>query len=202
MPDDLDVDPDEKDENEDENEPDESGKDGKDTGKDGKDDDTPLSASEAAAIRAALKKANAEAKQYRLEAKKLREQNESENEKALREARESAATEVEGKYKRKIVNAEAKALLAQAGLTSNSDRFVRMVDLEAVTVTEEGDVDGLDDQISAIKDEFPELFKTEETSTRPRRRSNGSLDAGHRSGRSDKPMSSAEKIASQVLSGR
>lgn len=199
MPDDLDVEPDENDENDDNDEGNEP-----DDDKNGKkpDDDKPLSASEAAAIRAALKKANAEAKQYRLEAKKLREQNESENEKALREARETAATEVEGKYKRKIVNAEAKALLAQAGLTSNVERFVRMVDLEAVTVTEEGDVDGLDDQINSIKDEFPELFKSGSENNGSGRRRSGSLDAGRRPGGSNKSLSSAEKIAQSVLSGR
>lgn len=71
------------------------------------------------------------------------------------------------KYRGLVVKAHAKAALLEAGLTSAPDRFVRMLDLDAIEVDDDGNVDGLEEQIDDIKDDFPDLFGEKET---PRRR--------------------------------
>lgn len=144
-------------------------------------------ASEIDKMRTALKKANKEAAKFRNELKDLRTQSESDSEKAVREAAEQATNEVESKYKRHLVQAEARAQLAEMGLSTKADRFLKMLDLEDITVDDEGDIAGLKDQLLAIKGDFPEVFKKKLPSA----------DLGPKSP-ADKNTSSAAKLLAQL----
>jgi hypothetical protein len=162
-----------------------------------------MSAEEASRVRAALKKANREAKKYRQEARKLKKTNETETERKIREAKEEAAGAAEAKFKKIAVRAEAKAQFAQAGLNGKADRFLKMIDLEDVEVDDDGEIDGLDDQIEAIKAEFPEVFGDEddEGNNKRKRKKVSRIDSGNKESKSGGKKSTAEKIAAQVLRG-
>lgn len=141
------------------------------------------------AMRKALKKANHEAASYRHEVKELREKVESDQEKAVREAREEAAAEVAGKYKNLLVTTAAKGALSEAGLTGKSDKLIKLIDFDAVEVTDDGEIKGLDSQVKALKKELPELF--DKTKNAP------PIDAGDKKP-AEKKLSSAERLAASV----
>lgn len=165
----------------------EEGGDGEEEGEEGEENE-PVSRAEFAKVTEALKKANAEAKKYRLEAKRLKQAGESDDDKVKREAAEAAAAETEAKYKKALVNASAKAMLAEAGLKGKPDRFIKMLDLAEIEVDDDGDIVGLDDQIDSIKTDFPEVFDA-------KTRAAGKGDPAPKGGAAGKKMSSAERIA-------
>lgn len=152
--------------------------------------DEPISAEEAKKIRAALKKANDEAKRYRLEAKKLKKETATDSEKAIITAKEEAEKAVEDKYKGLLVRAEAKAALTDAGLTSGHERFIKMLDMDAIEVEDDGDIEGLTEQIQALKKDFPEVFDA-------KKKVAGKADAGGKTP-ANKKMTSAERIAANL----
>lgn len=61
------------------------------------------------------------------------------------------------KWKERAVRAEAKNNLASQGI-KDADRILKYVDLNGVDFDEEGSLTGLDDKLSDIKNDFPELF--------------------------------------------
>jgi hypothetical protein len=71
-------------------------------------------------------------------------------------------TEIEGKYKPIAVRASARAAFMEAGLKDLTKErmtdLMRMVELDDITVDEDGTVLGLDEQVDAIKDRWPNLF--------------------------------------------
>lgn len=153
---------------------------------------TPPSEAEWRKIQAALKKANEDGKRHRLRNRELEEKtraNETEHEKALREARE----EGEKRYRAPLVKAAARAALSEAGLGGSTDRVMRLLDLESLSVDEDGDVIGLAGEVTRIKDEYPEFFQTEKPKPRAR------PTAADRKPAEEKPKSSAERHAMKVL---
>lgn len=153
---------------------------------------TPPSEAEWRKVQAALKKANDEGKKHRLRNKELEEKtraNETEHEKALREARE----EGEKRYRAPLVKAAARAALSEAGLGGSTDRVMRLLDLEALTVDDDGDVVGLAGEVTRIKDEYPEFFQTEKPKAKAR------PTAADRKPAEEKPRSTAERHAMKVL---
>lgn len=175
------------------------------------DDDgyTPPSETEWKRAQAALAKANEEAKRHRLAAKKLRDdadaerrKNENEHEKALREARETAAGEVESRYKPIVVRGAARAALAESGaiLTgadgkpspTRLDRMLKLIDLDELEVGDDGEVTGLDSQVAQIKADYPEFFERPRPPARPK------ADAADRKPEPAKPKSSAERLAASL----
>jgi hypothetical protein len=132
--------------------------------------------------------------------KQLQTANESVTEKAIREAKQSGADEITGKYKGLIVRTEAKSMLLAAGLKQAPARFVRMIDLDEVEVDDDGTISGLEDQIDGIKTDFPELFPDEDDEEPKRRRRTSSRKPGTDSDRRPptKAKSSAEKIAASL----
>lgn len=159
---------------------------------DEKEDDEPkggMDAEEAERVRKALKKANEEAKRFRLENKQLKSKTEDEQERMIREARE----EESGKYKGIIAQLAFKNALAEAGLVSGHNRMAKMLDLEDVEIDEEGSVTGLDDQVKALKKDFPELFSK-------RKVVEGKGDVGNRDGGPEQKKTSAERIAEMANS--
>lgn len=109
--------------------------------------------------RAALKKANeAQAAQRKAALEKARKEG---MEDAAKEAREKALEESTATWKPRVVRTEAKADLLAMGC-SNPSRLIKLIDLDKVTIQEDGELLGLEAQLNELKDEWPELFKTGE----------------------------------------
>ncbi|WP_051878019.1 phage scaffolding protein [Streptomyces sp. NRRL B-24720] len=195
----------------------EDGEDGDDTSGDGDDDDsdvedeapkpkppakpeapaveefTPPSEAEWRKTQAALKKANEDAKRNRFRAKELEEKtrtNETEHEKALREARE----EGESRFRAPLVKAAARAALSDAGVSGPADRVLRLLEMDGLSVDEDGDVVGLESEIDRIRSEYPEFFQA---AVKPKPKARPT--AADRKPAEEKPKSSAEQHAMRVL---
>lgn len=107
---------------------------------------------------AALKRA----RELEEENKKLKAQNETEVEKARREATEEAAKAAADKYKPVIVRKEAEAGLLEAGVKPEKiKRLIKLMDLDDIDIDEDGDVEGVEEQVESLREEYPELFKSE-----------------------------------------
>ncbi|MCQ8831766.1 phage scaffolding protein [Streptomyces malaysiensis] len=142
---------------------------------------------------AALKKANDDAKRNRFRAKELEEKaraGETEHEKALREARE----EGEKRFRTPLVKAAARVALSEAGVSGSTDRVLRLVDMDALSVDDEGDIVGLDAEVTRVKEEYPEFFQAP-AKAKPKARPT----AADRKPAEEKPKSSAEQHALRVL---
>jgi len=153
---------------------------------------SPPSEEEWRKTQAALKKSNEDGKRHRLRNKELEEaarSNETDHEKALREAREQG----EAKFRTPLVRAAARAALKEAGLNGATERGMRLLDLEALSVDDDGDVVGLDGEIARMKEEYPEFFQTVKPKPKPR------PTASDRQPAEEKPRSSAERHAMKVL---
>jgi hypothetical protein len=158
-----------------------------------------------------LKKANDDAKRHRLRNKELEEQgraNESDHEKALREARE----EGEKRYRQPLVRTAARSALVEAGALaflqdemepesqaardkgeSRLSRLLKLVDTESLDVDEDGSVSGLDAAIDDLRRDYPELFAT--PARKPKVRPTGAP----RPAAPEKPKSTAEQHAARLL---
>ena len=159
------------------------------------DEFTPPSKDEWERTTAALKKANAEAKKYRLRAKGKEQKGDEEGAEDDEAKAKKAAAEAESKWKPRIVKSEAKVALRDAGLVGKPDRLLSLIDYDEVEVDEDGDVAGLEGEVDRLKDEFPELFK--KTSTKK-------IDAaGKDGGDGDQPgktkISSSQRQAAAIL---
>lgn len=153
---------------------------------------SPPSEDEWRRTQAALKKANEDGKRHRLRNKELEDAartGETEHEKALREAREQG----EARYRAPLVKAAARVALSEAGLSGATDRVMRLLDLEALSVDDDGDVIGLDGEVGRIKQEYPEFFQAAKSKPKPR------PTAADRQPAEEKPRSSAERHAMKVL---
>lgn len=177
----------------------------------GDSDYEPPSKSEWARTQAALKKANDDAKRHRLRNKELEEQgrtNETEHEKALREAREDG----ERRYRAPLVRTAARSALVEAGALaflqdekdpesqaardkgeSRLTRLLKLVDTEALDIDESGSVAGLEGAVDELRRDYPELFAT--PARRPKVRPTGAP----RQAAPEKPKSTAEQHAARLL---
>jgi hypothetical protein len=132
----------------------------------GDDDYAPPSKAEWARIQAALKKANEDAKRHRLRNRELEEkdrENETEHEKALREARE----EGEKRYREPMKRSGVRAALAEAGFGS-PDRLMKLIDWDAVSVDDDGDLVGAEAEVDRLKSEYPEFLPQDKPKTKAR----------------------------------
>jgi hypothetical protein len=183
----------------------------KDEPKPGDDDYAPPSKSEWARTQAALKKANDDAKRHRLRNKELEEQgraNESDHEKALREAREDG----EKRYRQPLVRTAARSALVEAGALaflqdekepdsqaarekgeSRLSRLLKLVETESLDVDEDGSVSGLEAAIDDLRRDYPELFSA------PARKQKVRPTGAPRPAAPEKPKSTAEQHAARLL---
>ena len=155
------------------------------------DDFKPPSRDEWARTQAALKKANEDAKRHRLRNKELEDKargDETEHEKALREARE----EGEKKFREPMKKTAMRAALLEAGFTS-PERLYKLVDWDAVSVDDEGDAIGVEAEVDRVKAEYPELLPQEKP--KPKARPTGAPKPAA----SDKPKSTAQRHADRIL---
>lgn len=111
---------------------------------------------------AKLKTANGESAERRKKLDALEREQESAQEKAIREAVEAT----ESKNKPRVVRAEAKlALSAADALPTRIKELTAFLDLTKVEIGEDDEVSGLDDQVATLKEKYPEWFKADEPET-------------------------------------
>lgn len=154
-------------------------------------DYAPPSKDEWARTQAALRKANDDAKRHRLRNKELEEKargDETEHEKALREARE----EGEKRFREPMKKAGVRAALAEAGFMA-PDRLMKLIDWDAVSVDDDGDLVGVETEVDRVKNEYPELLPQEKP--KPKARPTGAP----RPPAVEKPKSTAEIHAARIL---
>lgn len=183
----------------------------KDEPKPGDDDYAPPSETEWRKVQAALKKANDDAKRHRLRNKELEDKargDETEHEKALREARE----EGEKRYRAPLVKTAARSALVEAGALaflqdekdpesqsarekgeSRLTRLLKLVDTEGLDVDEDGSVSGLEAAVAELTRDYPELFAS------PVRKPKVRPTGAPRQAVVEKPKSTAELHAARLL---
>ncbi|MFJ8995595.1 phage scaffolding protein [Streptomyces sp. NPDC102279] len=173
-------------------EPDEAPKPKPPAKKDDKADDfTPPSKDEWARTQAALKKANEDGKRHRLRNKELEDKvrgDETEHEKALREARE----EGEKRFREPMKKAGIRAALAEAGF-STPDRLMKLVDWDSVSVDDEGELIGAEAEVDRIKSDYPEFLPQDKPKAKAR------PTGAPKTAAVEKPKSTAEQHANRIL---
>jgi hypothetical protein len=160
---------------------------------------------------AALKKANDDGKRHRLRNKELEDKargDETEHEKALREARE----EGEKKYRTPLVRTAVRGALVEAGAlafleeekdpksedaqkkaASRLERLMKLVDYDGVDVDEDGSVSGLEAAVADLSRDYPELFAAPARKPKPR------PTGAPKPAAAEKPKSTAEQHAARIL---
>lgn len=159
--------------------------------KPGDDDFKPPSKDEWARTQAALKKANEDAKRHRLRNKELEDKargDETEHEKQLREARE----EGERRFREPMKKAGVRAALAEAGFAS-PDRLLKLIDWDAVSVDDDGELLGVEAEVDRVKSDYPELLPQEKP--KPKARPTGAPKVPVQ----EKPKSTADIHAARIL---
>lgn len=130
---------------------------------------------------------------------KHREQ-ETDTEKAVREAAEKA----EARYKPIVVKKAARAALIQAGATAAVEgdkeksearlsRLLKLIDVSDLSIEEDGEVLGLDEQVESLRADYPELFDA------PARKPKARPTGAPRPPAPEKPKSTAEQHAARIL---
>lgn len=96
------------------------------------------------AVLEALDKAKAEAKKFRLEKEALEQQIQESSAKA-------------SQVQSKLINEQINKHLASLGI-QNGDRLTKYIKMDQLKLNDEYAVEGLDEQITTLKADFPELF--------------------------------------------
>lgn len=128
------------------------------------------------AQQAELSRVNAESAKRRVKLREIEQQNETDAEKARREAEEAAAA----RYKPTAVKASARAALLEADArTDRVGALTGLLDVSKLDIDEAGAVTGLEAEVKRIKAEYPEFFKAEDDGKpRPGKLTPGGKSAG------------------------
>ena len=117
-----------------------------------------------------------------------------------------AVTAADGKWKPMVVRSAARAAFTEAGLVlpkGNADRamkrVMRLLDVEELDITDDGDVEGLSEQVEEIKADYPDLFAGNGTGAGGRPRGGGKVDASDRGTGGGKAKSASELQAAALL---
>jgi hypothetical protein len=132
---------------------------------------------------------------------------------ALERASQRAAQDTEGRFKPVLVREATKAALAAAGwngggnglasdpekLQGALDRVMRLVDQDQVEIDAQGNITGVAEQVGALKEEFPEWFRS-----RPARRPAAADVDGEprRRAPAPQPKSWMQKVDERFVGGR
>lgn len=199
----------EDDELDDEMEDEDETEDNESEGSSGSDSWTPPTQEEWERTRAALTKANGEAKKHRLALKNAKKvANDSSAASGAEKARQDAEREAEEKYLPRIKRSAAKSALIGAGL-ADADKAdvvkaaVRLIDLDELDVDEDGDVEGLEEAVAELKRKFPGMFTKTRTKGKVSTGDRGSGSSGSGNGSTGPKKdgrNSARKLA-EVLKG-
>jgi hypothetical protein len=146
---------------------------------------TPPTKEEVQKLQNALKKANANNKRWREKALSKKSEETSDD-----DAEDKIAAKAAELAKPRIIKSEAKSALIEAGGT-NLKGLIRLLDTDQLEVDDDGDVEGLEDEIDRLKEDYPEMFKSEEEAPKPRKRF-PKADAGARGGKPDSTKSATE----------
>jgi len=151
-----------------------------------------------AGLKKALQSEREQRRRLDRELKDLQKKHASAEERQLLEAKEQAAAEAEERVKGPLIKALAVAELRGAGVQGGSTtKLVRLLDLDKVELSDDGELSGLEDQIAELREEFPNLFAAATGGTRVPNVNGGS---GSRTGRSkDKDDQQTPKGFAQIL---
>lgn len=128
--------------------------------------------------------ANKKARELQAELDEVRRTNETDSEKAVREAEEKITKLLTGKYKPALIKTAAEAALLAAKPKKGKagiPRLIKLMDLAEIEVNDDLELEGVEDEVTRLQEEFPELFddgtssdeepeKDEKKTTTPRRR--------------------------------
>lgn len=163
-----------------------------------KDDGTPYTRADVDGLQTSLKAARKDAKDRKAELDALKAKG---GDRPLDEVLSEAESTAAAKWKPLMVRAAARAAFAESGLALPEDRkdealarAVRLLDEDALTVTDAGLIEGLAEQVEAIRSDFPDLF------TAPGRRA-PRIQAADRPAGAKPPATSSARLAAQ-LTGR
>lgn len=110
-----------------------------------------------------IKELRSEAASWRTKLREQEEQQElsqmSEVERQVAEARKEAEQQALERARSQMTKVAARAKLAEEQIVNPSDRTLRLLDLDNVTVDEDGTVSGLDEAVEALKADYPTLKK-------------------------------------------
>lgn len=115
----------------------------------------------------------------------------------------AARAETEGALKPVIVRNAAAAALSAAGVSLPQDkdkrstlvkRLTSMMDLDAITVAADGELEGLEDEVELLKTLVPELFRLKKPPP-------AKIDGDQKPTPPAKPLTPTEKLASMVFPG-
>lgn len=118
--------------------------------------------------------------------------------------RRKAEEETAAKYKAPLVRTASRAAFQEAGLVlpatkSQRDaafnRVMKLIDLDEIDVDDDGSISGVEDQVKAIKRDYPELFT---------KKGGKAIDAGAGSGANagqEPRTKSADKLAKMLTGG-
>jgi hypothetical protein len=165
---------------------------------------TPPSREEWERVRRTLRKRKEEKLEVQRTLNELRDkykEQETETEKAVREAEEKA----EARYKPIAVRKAVRAALIEAGATAATEgdkekteariaRLMKLVDVGDLSIDDDGEVLGVDEQIDGLRADYPELF---EPAGKPRAKAKPT--AAPRPAAPEKPKSAAEQHALRAL---
>lgn len=163
-----------------------------------KDDGSPVTAADWVALNEALRKARKDAR----EAKRAKPQEPTSEAPDVDKVKAEAIAEAAAQWKPRVVKQAARSAFLEAGLVlpkDNADaamsRALKLLEMDDLDITDDGQVDGLREQVDEIKRDFPELFAAPRT--RP-----GRIDSADKAGQTNgKPRSTADHIANLVLRG-
>lgn len=97
-----------------------------------------------AAVLSALERAKSEAKKFREEKEKLEKQLET-------------TSELAAGYSARLLQEKVKSSIEATGV-KDPERFMKMVDFNKVSLSETNEVIGFDEQLTSLKEDFPEVF--------------------------------------------
>lgn len=118
-------------------------------------------------LRAALQKANKDARRHRLAAREATSKKATDGDDLdakIAAARAEATDLADTAWGKRLVKVEAKAALAQAGAI-NAQRATGLLDLDDIELTDDGEVLGLEQAIKDLRKEMPALFGVAQRST-------------------------------------
>jgi minor structural protein GP20 len=171
----------------------------------GASDDVP----DVSGLKRALDSERALRKAKEKELRELQKKHASAEELALLQAKEAAVTETEARLRPALLKKVASAELRAAGASGNTSRLVGLLDLDQVQLDDSGDLVGMNEQIEALREEFPNLFQVAGNGKSPVPKANAGAggnqgrkqdnSGGGPRGRNGQAPNFADKLAAQVL---
>lgn len=164
-----------------------------------KPDGTPFTKTDLDGLQTALRAARKDAREALAEVATLKTKT---GDRSVEQIEQEAATVAESTWKPRLVRQAARAAFAEAGLalpagreTEAVARAVRLLDVDSLTVDDEGTVVGLAEQVDSLRSDFPDLFAGVANRRPP------AINAGDRPAGAKPPVSVADRLAAQ-LTGR